>query len=457
MVPTNQPVLYTEKPIPPDSPQVEYPSYLRQFLVSKWPPLEETLNVFTSPQSQAFEWMVEVGNDYSDQQLIQRFVMATFFFSTNGNNWSNRERWLTVENECSWYQTKSYRDHCDASGSLINLELSGNSLSGSLPSELVLLSNLSRLDLAKTERTGGSEETFLSGVLPSEIGLLTKLQYLSLSKQGMTGTIPDAIGKLSLLTVLDLERNKFEGSLTTNIGNLQQLYNLYIGFNNISGAIPSAVGRLGFLVNLDLQENRFSSSIPSELGKLSYLQSLSLGDNQLTGTIPSFLGQISNMRGSFDLSDNLLKGTIPTHLGQLSMLLTVLNLSSNELSGTIPKEFDRLVQLGKLQLQNNFLTGSIPPSFEKLSELQILQLEYNNLTGDVTDSVCDALVTSKIGRGIVPTSVLTDCVYKVDCKCCQYCCAEGTGCECQFINTNQDFLCRHGDVLSPQARIADSN
>jgi hypothetical protein len=461
LVSTNQPVLNTEKPILPEaseSPQVDHATFLRQLLVSRWPPLKQSLFVPSSPQNEAFEWLVDLNSEldgYSERQLLQRFVMATFFFSTNGENWSNNEGWLSAENECRWYQTKSYRDHCDASGSLLNLELNGNGLSGSLPSELALLSDsLTRLDLAKTD---DSNEAFLSGNLPSEIGLLTMLHYISLSQQQMSGTLPYEIGKLSLLTVLDLERNKFEGSLMANIGDLQQLYNLYIGFNNLSGDIASEVGRLQFLVNLDLRGNRFSSSLPSELGKLSFLQSLSLGDNKLTGTIPSFLGQLSNLRGTFDLSGNLLNGTIPTTLGQLSMLLTVLNLSSNELSGPIPTELDRLVKLGNLQLQNNLLTGSIPPSFYKLSQLQILQLQYNNLTGDVTAAVCDNLVTNKIDDEIVPTSLLTDCLFKVNCECCQYCCAEGTGCECQFTKTDQDFLCRHGDVLGPKARIVNIN
>jgi len=331
---------------------------------------------------------------------MQRFVMATFFFSTDGSNWLNNEGWLSTENECDWYQAKEFRDNCDPSGSLVNLELGENGLSGSLPPELAFLSNsLTRLDLANNAGT----KAFISGNLPSEIGMLTKLQYISLRENQMTGALPNEIGKLSLLTVLDLENNNFEGSLTTNIGNLKQLNNLYLGLNNLSGVISSEVGRLQFLVNLDLHGNVFSSTLPSELGELSILRSL--------------------------------------------------NLSSNNLSGPIPNELDQLVNLGNLQLQNNLLTGSIPPSFYKLSQLQILQLQYNNLIGEVTDAVCDALVRTKIDSGIVPTSILTDCLYKVDCECCQYCCADGVGCECQFRNTNQEFLCRHGDTLSSIANI----
>jgi len=463
---SNQPTIIISTLIPTEenlSPVTLMPastpaSTLRQLLISGWPLLEESLNELFSPQREAFDWLIESHRDldsYSREQLIQRFAMATFFISTNGYDWSNNEGWLSEKNECLWYQTKNYRNPCDASGRLVNLELDGNGISGSLPPELALLSNsLTRLDLAKGMRNDASINVFLQGALPSEIGLLTGLQFMSLREQRMTGRMPDEVGQLSLLTVLDLESNKFEGPLIANIGAFQRLNNLYLGSNKLSGALPSEFGRLRFLVNLDLSGNRFSSTIPSELGKLSYLQSLSLGSNEITGTIPSFFGHLSNLQGSLDLSNNLLEGTIPTYLGQLSQMLTVLDLSSNQLSGPIPTELDRLVSLGNLQLQNNMLTGTVPSSFFKLSHLQFLQLENNNLTGEVSKSVCDSLVTRKLQNNFSPTYLIADCVFKVTCECCQYCCSED-GCECQFGNTGRDLLCKYGDILSPGFRMVN--
>ncbi|MGK3733872.1 MAG: Leucine-rich repeat (LRR) protein [Bacillariaceae sp.] len=473
IAPTSQPIFDTVSPTPPvtidlptsllttkptasstlapsQAPQLK-PSTIQNLLISQWPSLEESIATPSSPQGEAFKWLTNSTSNldaYSEQQLIQRFTMATFFYSTNGKDWLTNDGWLSEENECLWYQTKSFRNPCDASGSLLNLELDENGLSGSLPSELALLSNsLTRLELATGKKTDDSNETFIRGNLPSEVGLLTKLEYMSLSNQQISGTIPSEISELSLLTVLDLERNKFEGSIMTNIGQLQQLNNLYLGLNLLSGEIRSEFGRLRFLVNLDLYGNQFSSTIPSELGKLSYLQTISFGYNRITGTIPSSLGNLSNLQGSVDLSGNRLTGTIPSDLGHLSMILTVLNLSSNQLYGPIPTQLGGLSNLGNLQLQNNLLTGSVPSSFSGLSQLQILQLEYNNLNGSVPSSVCDVLVIDKIDDKIAPTYLVADCFTKVDCECCQYCCEEEIGCECQFSDTDHDFLCQPGKVF----------
>ena len=47
--------------------------------------------------------------------------------------------------------------------------------------------------------------TYLGGTLPSEIGLLQNMTKLTLSGTDMTGTIPTELGLLSGLVTLDLE------------------------------------------------------------------------------------------------------------------------------------------------------------------------------------------------------------------------------------------------------------
>lgn len=82
----------------------------------------------TSPQYQAAKWAIDsaptVGINESDDRMINRFALATFYFSTNGDEWVNcgrrstncdvSEEWLTGTNECNWYAIE-----CNDDGSQI--------------------------------------------------------------------------------------------------------------------------------------------------------------------------------------------------------------------------------------------------------------------------------------------------------------------------------------------------
>jgi Leucine-rich repeat (LRR) protein len=438
--PTVAPVSPTETPVP--SPSVSPGSDLENLLISFWPPLEDILNdsdAASAPQVRAIEWMRADPNInvYSERQILQRFAMATFFYSTGGENWVENEGWLSEENECLWY-TSSFRIPCDESQNLLFLELAANGLSGNLPSELALLSNsLTRLALPGTN---GSEEdgtAQLVGSIPSEYGLLSNLEYIDLNSHELSGTLSSQIGQLSLLAVLDLEGNDFNGSIPTTVGMLQSLNNLYLAFNSITGVVPSELGQLSLLVNLDLYGNRLSSTLPTELGNLAILQSMSLGFNRIEGSIPPEIGQLSNLQGSIDLSGNLLIGAIPTELGQLRPIRN-LNLSFNRLSGPLPPELGQLENLLSLQLQENQLTSVVPMSFSNLVKLEQLRLEFNSLTGTVPPLVCQNLVWDRIFDA---TLFLTDCVEEIECSCCQYCCEDAVGCTCQFEGTDNELFC----------------
>jgi hypothetical protein len=105
-----------------------------------------------SPQFKALKWvasdpLVENGS-YSDNRIIQRWVLATFFYSTTDDSWDNSNGWVSYTDDCNWFSTRDGRI-CDAEGNLEIIELEHNNLSGSIPPELGLLSNsLSKLDKA---------------------------------------------------------------------------------------------------------------------------------------------------------------------------------------------------------------------------------------------------------------------------------------------------------------------
>jgi hypothetical protein len=98
----------------------------------------------STPQNKALNWLANNTNldSYSDATKIQRYSLATLFFSTNGTHWDKKDEWMSNSNECLWYNSGS--SVC-TNGSVDTLSLSGNNLVGTIPNELALLSNLSKL------------------------------------------------------------------------------------------------------------------------------------------------------------------------------------------------------------------------------------------------------------------------------------------------------------------------
>jgi Leucine-rich repeat (LRR) protein len=57
----------------------------------------------------------------------------------------------------------------------------------------------------------------LSGRIPSELGLLNSLRNLNLSSNNLSGNIPLALGHLTLLESLDLSINLLDGQIPTEL------------------------------------------------------------------------------------------------------------------------------------------------------------------------------------------------------------------------------------------------
>lgn len=136
-----------------------------------------------SPQHRAFQWLAKNANleAYSSERKLQRYALATLYYGTNGDEWSENLWWLSDEDECTWYTKQSFAGYpvCsigafgDKSKILMNLDLSFNNLRGTLPPEIGLLSGLTRVDF------DGGPSGFLTGPLPSEIGKLSLIESFS--------------------------------------------------------------------------------------------------------------------------------------------------------------------------------------------------------------------------------------------------------------------------------------
>jgi len=157
-----------------------------------------------TPQNMALNWLANNTNldTYSDAKKIQRFALATLFYSTNGTSWYVNDTWMSNEDECGWYNNGA--SLCTI-GSIDRLNLEINNLVGKIPNELALLSNLTWLYLGSNN---------LTGTIATEIALMTNLNDLYLYNNSLTGTIPSQIGLLTSLNFLYLHDNNFTGEFT---------------------------------------------------------------------------------------------------------------------------------------------------------------------------------------------------------------------------------------------------
>ena len=406
-----------------------------------------------TPQYLAYLWLLQdsSNSNYTAERLLQRYVMATFYYSTHGDSWFFNISWLSEKDECLWY-SRSSGSPCNRQGQLQNLELDYNNVDGNLPPELGLLSD----SLDSLILRGGpvsfsvgpipSELGYLtnmnfffissnqySGSIPSELGRWTALQQFDVSKNGLTGPIPTDFGRFVDLNLADFSSNKISGNLPTEIGNWIRCQKFIIEDNLLSGPIPSEIGNLRRLQSFQGGSNMFTS-IPTELGRLTFLDTLSLFENNLEGTIPSELSGILRLI-LLDLSNNGLSGPIPSELGSLFDMRDRIDLSFNHLTGQIPTELGNLDRLRLLDFQHNKLSGTIPPEFSALSRLTTIRIDSNNLIGTIPLQVCTTF------NQTLP-AFYGDCSEFSDgCPCCTSCCVDGGSCNCRYLGTPEEFLC----------------
>ncbi|KAG7342627.1 two component regulator [Nitzschia inconspicua] len=221
----------------------------------------------STPQGQATEWILNVDDLAcpTDPKLIQRWALAVFYFSTEGDGWvlcsdgdicnvppfEGDSAFLSDVNECGWAGIR-----CNTNGCVTDIKFERNGLAGTIPTELALLTSLAYLEMEEGETTG---------TIPSELGSLSNLYFLDLDFNRLTGSIPSEIYQLTLLDTLDLNDNQLTGIIDSAIGNLLLLDFFQIHNNQFIGTIPSEIGNLSLLSVFTMYDNFLVGEMPQEI------------------------------------------------------------------------------------------------------------------------------------------------------------------------------------------------
>mmetsp|Transcript_38887 Transcript_38887/g.81738 ORF Transcript_38887/g.81738 Transcript_38887/m.81738 type:complete len:495 (-) Transcript_38887:11-1495(-) len=260
----------------------------------------------SSPQSKALEWILDEdsaklcpddADNEDDTNLVQRYVMAVFYYSTDGDEWKEcnapadfnsqasiatanaacklttvnattifpndvrgTNAWLSPASECTWGGLSCYSPNSE--------------------------NNAYKINVVEFENNG------LGGTLPPEMEQLTALRFFALERGTMTGAIPDSYKNLKSLLLLDFD------------------------FNRLSGPLPDALWELTNLRQLDLNDNQFTGELSGDIGKLRALRFFQIDNNNLEGEIPAGLGDVPNF-SLIGLSGNDFTGAMPQNVCDL--------------------------------------------------------------------------------------------------------------------------------------------
>ncbi|KAL3803334.1 hypothetical protein HJC23_009298 [Cyclotella cryptica] len=285
-------------------------------------------NTANSPQNLALNWILNEdlalicpsNGSVERQAIIQRYVMALFYYSTNGNDPVNNptwkecaapnvfnqasvdvannkckltttnstqifpddvrgtNAWLTPESECTWGGVSCYPESSSDAGKVNAIELENNGVQGNLPFELEQLNRM---------RWFSSERGSLSGPIPSTIGNLDSLLLLDMDFNKLSGPLPESLWSLTQLRQLDLNDNEFTGTLSASIGDLSELRFFQIDNNKMIGTIPDSLGDASNFGLIGLSGNGFTGAMPSSVCELrpSPLQTL-VADCSIECSVP---------------------------------------------------------------------------------------------------------------------------------------------------------------------------
>ncbi|XP_071716839.1 probable inactive receptor kinase At1g48480 [Rutidosis leptorrhynchoides] len=201
----------------------------------------------------------------------------------------------------------------DVTNRVTEIRLPGDGLTGSIP--VGSIGNLTQL------RTLSLRGNRLSGVIPADLDLCSELQFLYLPNNQFSGEIPATLFRLSNLIRLDISGNNFSGEINPNFSNLTRLTHLFLQNNRFTGQIPDINTSL---LQFNVSTNRLTGTIPN---RFAGFPANSFAGNELCGPP---LDSCPNESKSNKLSAGAITGiVVGSALGSILIIILILFIYRN--------------------------------------------------------------------------------------------------------------------------------
>ena len=207
-------------------------------------------NQTLSPYKALCWWLehMQHADESRQSDTTQRYLLALFYYYTNGDHWINHTNWMSNKSECEWHGVTCNED-----------------------STLITKINLDSNNLA--------------GPIPTELGELRGLESLVLSSNNLTGLLAHEMTKLEMLEVLNISDNTLKGSLTPYIRFFSHLTEIDLSSNIFTSTLPITISYLTNIQHINLSNNSFSGELPSELNNFTKLKVLDVSNNLFEGNV----------------------------------------------------------------------------------------------------------------------------------------------------------------------------
>ncbi|CAB9519760.1 kelch-like [Seminavis robusta] len=219
------------------------------------------VNNIVGPYKMAMDWILyddPMQLQQYDTNLVQRYILALFYYQT-----SQDAPWVSC--------------NPPAAGEMIQ----------------ILCDTGFRRRVIAIDLVGQD----LGGTMPSELRHLEYLLWLSLSFNQFSGEIPDEYGQWPYLTIFEVNSNLLTGQIHRKSLTNAIFFNWICPSTNSVALCPRPSANyfspLLILMNLGL-----SGTVPTEIGLMEDLRNLWLYDNALLGgPVPSEIGQLNLLQG----------------------------------------------------------------------------------------------------------------------------------------------------------------